>query len=222
MGHIDHQVGTTAIGDFTEPGEIDNPRVGRTTSDDQLWLVFISQLLDFIIIDQGIFTAHTILDGVEPFAGHVGGSTMGQVTTSRQRHAENGITRLEQGQEHALIGLGAGMRLNIGPAAVEQLLGAFDRQLFGEVNILTTTVIAAAGIALSVFVGQHGTLSLKHCAGHDVFRGNQLNAVTLPCQFVINGRVQCRIAILEVRIKKSFHLIHFFYLSKNSLLTDLS
>ena len=42
---------------------------------------------------------------------------------------------LQQRQEHRLVGLRARVRLHVGERAVEQLLGAVDRQLLGHVDV---------------------------------------------------------------------------------------
>ena len=67
------------------------------------------------------------------------------------------------------------MRLHIGPGAAEQLLGPLDGQGLDLVDEFAAAVIALAGIAFGVFVGQHRTLRFEHGAGNDVFRGDQLD-----------------------------------------------
>jgi hypothetical protein len=71
------------------------------------------------------------------------------------------------------------LRLDIGEAAAEQRLGALDRQLLGDVDELAAAVVAAAGIALGIFVGQDRALRLQHGAGDDVLGGDQLDLVAL-------------------------------------------
>ena len=65
---------------------------------------------------------------------------------------------LQQRHEHRLVGLRAGVRLDVGERAVEQLAGALDGQLLGLVDLLAAAVVAPAGIALGVFVGEHRAL----------------------------------------------------------------
>ena len=107
------------------------------------------------------------------------GDAMGQVTAGREVEAHEGIARLQQREEHRLIGLCAGMRLDIGEAAVEQLLGALDRQRFGDVDILAAAIIAPARITLGIFVGHHRALGLEHGTRDDVLRGDQLDLMLL-------------------------------------------
>ena len=61
----------------------------------------------------------------------------------------------------------------------EQLLDAIDRQLLGDVDELAAAVVALAGIALGVLVGE-----LRALRGHDrrarvVLRGDQLDVLFL-------------------------------------------
>ena len=117
-----------------------------------------------LVVEQPVLAAHAVLHRAEPFARQVGRGAVGQVAAGGQAHAEDGVARLQQRQEHRLVGLRAGVRLHVGEAAVEQLLGAVDGQLLGHVDVLAAAVVAPAGIALGVFVGQHRALRLQHRA----------------------------------------------------------
>ena len=104
-----------------------------------------------------------------------------------QVHAHEAVPRLHHGHERGLVGLGAGVRLNIGEAGVKQRLHPLDRQALHHINKLATAVVATTGIALGVFVGQHGALSLQHRAGDDVLRRDQFDLVALATQFLLDG-----------------------------------
>jgi hypothetical protein len=80
---------------------------------------------------------------------------MGEVPAGGEVHAHERVAGLEEGEERRLVRLRAGMRLHIGKAAAEELLGAVDGQLLGDIDELAAAVIAPAGIALGVFVGEH-------------------------------------------------------------------
>ena len=53
-----------------------------------------------------------------------------------------------------LVGLRAGVRLHVGVFGAEQLLGAVDGELLGDVDVLAAAVVALAGIAFGVLVGE--------------------------------------------------------------------
>ena len=73
------------------------------------------------------------------------------------------------------------------------LLGPLDRQLLGDVDVLAAAVVAPAGIALGIFVGQHRALRLQHGARDDVLRGDQLDLLLLAMQLALQHRIDRRI-----------------------------
>ena len=152
---------------------------------------------DLVEIDQAVVPPHAILHGLEPFAGQVRRGAMGEMPARIQAHAEDGIARLGQRQEHALIGLRAGMRLHIGETAAEQALGAVDGQIFGDVDILAAAVIALARIAFGIFIGEDRARRFENGAGDDIFGGDQLDFMLLPLELVRHGAVKLGIAFGE-------------------------
>ena len=151
--HIDKEVCTDFIGDFTEFCPVDLQRVGRCTGHNHFRFMFKSQAFYFGIIENFVFI-QTISNGVVEFAGDVNACTVGQVAAVCQRHAQNGVARFQNRSVHGLVGLGAGVRLDIDIFCAEQLFSAVNRQLFDNINVFTAAVIAFARIAFSVFVGQ--------------------------------------------------------------------
>ena len=81
--------------------------------------------------------------------------------------------------------------------AVEQLAGAVDGELLGLVDLLAAAVVAPAGIALGIFVGQHRARRLEHGARDDVLRGDQLDLLALAMQLALEHRIDRRIGFGE-------------------------
>jgi hypothetical protein len=80
---------------------------------------------------------------------------VGQVAAFGQAHAHDGVAGLQKGQKHGFIGLrSAAMRLHVGRVGTKQLFDAVNGQLFGNVHKLAAAVIALAGVAFGVFVGE--------------------------------------------------------------------
>ena len=102
-----------------------------------------------------------------------------------------------------LVGLGAGMGLDIGEGAVEQLAGALNGEGFGHVHILAAAIIAPAGIAFGVFVGHDRALRLQHGARDDVFRGDQLDFVLLAVEFAGDGLGDLWIGLGELFLEEA-------------------
>ena len=145
------------------------------------------QRLDLVEVDAAVLAPHPVLRRVEPLAGEVRGRAMGQVSAGRQRHAKDGVTRLQQCEHDALVGLGPGMRLNVGERAVEELAGAGDGKALGDVDEFAPAVVPPRRIALRVLVGENRPLGLQHRAGDDVLRCDQLDAILLAMQLVLDA-----------------------------------
>lgn len=76
------------------------------SGDDHLRLVLQREAFDFVVIDQvGIVDA--VLDRVEQLAAEVDLGAVGEMAAMRQRHAEDGVARLQQREVHGLVGLAA-------------------------------------------------------------------------------------------------------------------
>src|SRR5687768_10234058 len=85
------------------------------------------------------------------------------------------------------------MGLHVGVLGAEQGLGAIDRQLFGHVDELATAVVTLAGISLGVLVRQHGAGGFEHGWADEVFGRDQLQAFTLPTDFILDGLGDLRV-----------------------------
>ena len=84
------------------------------------------------------------------------------------------------------------MGLHIGEGAVEQALGPVDGELLDHVDVLAAAVIALAGIAFGVFVGEQRAGGVEHGLRDDVLGGDQLDLVLLAVQLVLRPRPKFR------------------------------
>ena len=89
------------------------------------------------------------------------------------------------------------MRLHIGIGCAIEAFQPINRQLLSDINIFTATVVAFAGITLSVFVGHLTTLSCHNRRAGVVFRGNQFNVLLLTLIFLLHGVPYLGIKILN-------------------------
>src|SRR5690606_34054050 len=136
-----------------------------------------------------------VLHGVVQLARGGNAGTVGQVAAVGQAHAENGVTGAEQGQVDGGVGLGAGVRLDVGVVGAEQLLGTVDGQLLDHVDVLAATVVALARLAFGVRVGQHAALGLHHRRAGVVLGGDQLDVFFLALGFLLHaGKEFCIVA----------------------------
>ena len=199
MGHIHQKHRAHRIGDGAKAREVPQARIGRAARDDELGLVLVGQSLHHVHVDALGVRRDAIADGLEPLAGHVDRGAVGQMPARRQIKAHEDVAGLEAGEEDRLIRLAAGIGLHIGEFAAEEFGGAIDRQLLGDVDELAAAIIAAARIALRIFVGHHRALRFEHGARDDVFRGDQLDLVPLATQFQVDGAGDLRVRLREGR-----------------------
>ena len=111
-----------------------------------------------------------------------------EVPAVREVHAEHRVARLEHRDEHAHVGLRAGVRLHVGVLGAEERLGAVDGQGLGHVHELAAAVVALARIPLGVLVGEHGSGGFEDGRADEVLRRDELEAGGLPLSFVRDGR----------------------------------
>ena len=200
VGHIDHQVGADPVGNRAEAGPVHHPRVGGKTGDDQLRLVLQGQGFHLLVVHLTGDAVQAVLDRVIDPAGKIDAGAVGEVTAIRQAHTQNGIAGGTQGQEDRRVRLGAGMGLHIGIGGAEQCLGPLNGEGLGLVHVFTAAVIALAGIALSVFIGQRGALGRQHARAGVVFRGNQLDMLLLATLLFRDGREYLVVESLDAHV----------------------
>jgi len=92
------------------------------------------------------------------------------------------------------------VRLDIDMIGTEQLLGPFDGQVFGDIDIFTTAIIPLARITLSVFVGQWRADSLQNGFADEIFRSDQFNFGTLATDLKLDCRVDFRINLGQMLV----------------------
>ena len=141
---------------------------------------------DLLHVDAVVVLADGVAHRLEPAAGQVHGRAMRQMAAGGEIETHEGVARLQQREEHGLVGLRAGIGLHIGEAAAKQLFRPLDGEILGDVDILAAAVIALARIAFGIFVGENRALGLQHGARNNVLGGDQLDFVTLPPEFEFN------------------------------------
>ncbi len=155
--------------------------------------MLLRQRLDFVHVDAMILAAHIVGNHAIPFAGKIDRRAVSQMAPGCEIEAHEDVARLQQGEIDGLVCLGAGMGLHIGKAAVEEPTGALDRKALGDVDIFAAAVIAPAGIAFGIFVGQDRSLRVQNSARNDVLRGNQLDLFLLALELRSHGGSQFRV-----------------------------
>ena len=195
MRHVDHQEGADLVGDGAELGEVDGARIGAASRHDHLRLVLAGQGCDLVHVDAVVLPAHGVGHHLEPLARHVDGRPVRQMSAGGEAQSHEGIAGAHHRHERGLVGGAARVRLHVGEAAAEQLLGALDGEVLGLVDVLAAAVVAVAGIAFGVLVGEHAARRLEHGARDDILRGDQLDLVLLAAELALHATEQLGIAL---------------------------
>ena len=201
--HVDHQVGADLVGDGAEVGELELARIGGAAGDDDARAMLDGELIDLVHVDAVRVGTHHVRHRLEPLARLVDGRAVRQMSAGGEAEAEDRVARRGERVEHALVGLAARVRLHVGEAAAEQLLGAVDGELLDDVDVLAAAVVAPAGIAFGVLVGQHAAGRFQHGLGDDVLRRDQLDLMLLAAKLLADRIGDLRIAVGNAGGEKS-------------------
>ena len=212
VGHVGHEVGPHRIGDLAEAGEVELTGIGRPAGDDQLGLGLLGDARELVHVEPRVLLAHAVGHDVEVEPGEVDLHPVGEMAAVIELHAQDPVTGIEQGHVDSGVGLGAGVRLDVGVLGPEQLLRPVDGQLLGHVHVLAAAVVALAGIALRVLVGEHRSLAVENRLGNEVLGGDHLERPLLAAGLVLEHLRDLRIDVghrlgEEIRGELT-HLVH--------------
>ncbi len=123
--------------------------------------------------------AHAVLHALEVATRDRDVPAVGQVPAGGQAHAHHGVAGLAEREVDREVRGRARVRLHVGVVGAEQGLRAIDAQLLDAIDVLLALVVALAGIALAVLVGEHGARRGQHSTRHVVLRRDESNLVAL-------------------------------------------
>ena len=195
VGHVHHQHCTNLMGNVRKNLKIDGSGIGGRTGNHKLGLAFLCHVPDLVIVDQAGIMVDIIGNHIVILAGHIGRAAMGQVSAVGQTHAHHGITGLQQSQLNRHIGLSARMGLDIGKFRAKQRFCPVNAKLLDLIHHMTAAIVALAGQALGIFVGENGTHGSDDRRRREVLRRNQLQAVALPVELPVHHGSQLRIIV---------------------------
>ena len=167
-------------------GEVELARVGGPAGDDQLRSALARHARDRVHVDQARLGVDLVGRDVVEAAREVDLHAVREVAAVGEREAHDRVPGLQQRVVDRRVRLRARVRLDVGVLGAEELLRAVDRQLLGHVDPLAAAVVAPAGVALGVLVGQHRALAFEHRRRNEVLGGDHLErrllALELPAQ----------------------------------------
>ena len=166
--------------------KVDDPGIGAAAGDDHFGLVLGGEARQFVVIDDLVFAADSVGDDLVGLAGEVERMAVGEVSAVREIHAEDGVAGLEDRGVGGLIGLRTGVGLHVGVLGVEELFGAVAGEVLDDVGEFAAAVVALAGVAFGVLVGEDAAGGFEDGFGGEIFAGDQFEAGVLAIGFVLN------------------------------------
>jgi len=197
MRHIHKKERADFVRNLAHAGEIDDPRIRAAAADNQLRTLRRGDLFQVIVVDGLGFLGYAVRNDLVCLAGEIERMPMREVPAMSKIQTENRVARLQHRRIGRLIGLRSRVRLHVGVLCAKKFLDPLARQFFHHVGKLASAVITLAGIAFRVFVGEHGSGSLKHSLTHKIFRSDQLQPFVLAASFVVDGVGNLRIHFIE-------------------------
>jgi hypothetical protein len=188
--HVHHEVRADGIGDASEALPVDDAGIRREAGDDHARPMLLRELLDAHVVDLAGVRIEPVLHSLEQLAGEIHLRAVRQVPAVIEAHAEDRVAGIDQRQVRRGVRLRARMRLYVRVGRAEQFAGPLDRQAFGDVDVLAAAVVALAGIAFGVLVGQDRALRFQHPRTRIVLGRDQLDMVFLALPLGIERSLQ--------------------------------
>lgn len=126
---------------------------------------------------------------------------MSQVATGRQIEPHDPIVGLEHGRVRREVGRAArvGLHIDAPPGGVQSvcLEGAAAAEVLDLVDVLVAAIVAVAGHALGVLVGEGAAQGLDHREGGEVLRRDKLDPPGLAPLLLLDEVVDLRVDGVE-------------------------
>ena len=204
VGRVAHGQGAHFVGYRLERCVIQITRIGGVPGQQQLGTMLQRSLADGFEVERTVCRVGLVADEIEELAHMRYGRSVGQVSAVGKIHGQDRIAGLQQPQIHGLVHGRTGQRLHIGMLRTKHLTGPLARQVLQNVRIILSAVIAAAGVAFGILVGEHGPQCGEHLRIGVILRRNQLDAGGLTLFFSLDEFVYAGIG-LGKKIKISLH-----------------
>ena len=159
-------------------------------------MAFPGHPLHLVIVDSSGLRVKSVCHSLVKNAGCIDRRAVRKMSSLGKVKTHEHVARLQHSHLHSKVGLGTGMRLNIGILSSVELAEPVDGELLYLVHHLASSVVALARIALRIFVRADRTHCLEHLVRDIVFRRNKFQSLRLSLLF------------LSDQIKKLYILFH--------------
>ena len=133
---------------------------------------------------------------------------MGEMPAVIQGEPQKGVAGLHERHVDRVVGLGAGVGLDVYVLGPEDLFRPVYSELLADIHFLTSTVVPLARIALGVLVGQYRANRLQYRLGNEVLRGDHLQGVALALQLAPENLVDLGVHLRQRSRHVSFGQIY--------------
>jgi hypothetical protein len=106
---------------------VDAKGVGRRAGDDHARIELLRERAHLVVVDF-LGRVEAVGNRAKELSGEVHRRPVREVAAVRERHAENGVARLEVREIHGLVRLRTRVRLHVRVLGAEELLRALDRR----------------------------------------------------------------------------------------------
>ena len=197
VGHVHHEEAAHLVGDLAEPGEVDDSGIGGGAGQEHLGLHLQGEAFQGVIVNGLGFPVHAVAHEIVGAPAEIHLESVGEVSAGVQAHAQDGVSGFQEGEVDLLVGLAAGVGLHIGGLGPEEFLGAVDGQLLDLVHVGAPVVVAFAGEAFRVFVGEDGALGGADGGAGEIFAGDEFQPFRLSGLFLVDEGGEFRVHVAE-------------------------
>ena len=160
-------------------------------------MVLGGEFFEGVVVDALGLAVDAVRDDLVVGAGDVDGAAVREVSAVCEVHAKDGVARLQEGEEYRHVRLCARVGLDVRPRRAEEFLCTVDGELLCDIDVLAAAVVALAGVALGVFVGEDAALCLHDGTADDVLRGDEFELCPLAVELVINCLRDLRVCLFQ-------------------------
>ena len=150
-----------------------------------------------VVVDApGVLAHAVVIEGVAA-TGEVHRVPVREMAAVGQAHGQHHFPGLQSRYVGGLIGGGAGVRLYVRVLGAVEGLCPLDGEGLDLVDPVATPVVALAGIAFSIFVGEDAPHRFQDGHRSEVLRGDQLDVVLLALKLFFDELADDRVGLRQ-------------------------
>jgi len=190
---VEHHVRTDLVGDLLERLGLDTSRIARRTRNDHARSMLVREATHFFEVDSLVVDAHLVRAEVVEDSARVDRRAVREVSAVVEAQPQHHVARFQHRLVHRHVCAGAGVRLHVGVLGAEEPLHALDRDRLDLVDDGVAAVVALAGVALAVLVGEEGARRGHHGGRREVLARDELQARRLAHALALDERGHLRV-----------------------------